>query len=245
MIDYATWCAIREGVASHLTAPQLADSLDLDVKTVRHWMHRPYAPRAPVPRTSKLDPYKGRIVGWLDAHPLTAQQVFQRLRDAGYEGGISIVKDYVHKIRPPRREAFLTLAFAPGEAAQVDWGEYGTIAVGNTRRRLSFFVMVLAWSRKLYVEFALSQTMEHFLAAHINAFAALGVPRKVMVDNLRSAVLRHVRGEPVQFNPRYLDFARHYGFEIVACAPRKGNEKACAAYCTSCGMCGETSLAGG
>jgi hypothetical protein len=99
------------------------------------------------------------------------------------------------------------------------------MTVGNTRRRLSFFVMVLAWSRKMYVEFTLSQTMEHFLAAHINGFGALGVPRKIMVDNLRCAVLRHVRGEPVQFNPRYLDFARHYGFEIVACAPRKGNEK--------------------
>ncbi len=225
MIDYATWCAIRDGVVSHLTAPQLAESLKLDVKTVRHWIDRPYAPRARVPRASKLDPYKGRIVGWLDAHPLTAQQVFQRLRDAGYDGGISIVKDYVHKIRPPRREAFLTLAFAPGEAAQVDWGEYGMITVGNTRRRLSFFVMVLAWSRKMYVEFTLSQTMEQFLAAHLNAFNALGVARKIMVDNLRCAVLRHVRGEPVQFNPRYLDFARHYGFEIVACAPRKGNEK--------------------
>ena len=101
MIDYATWCAIRDGVASHLTAPQLAASLNLDVKTVRHWIDRPYAPRARVVRTSKLDPYMGRIVGWLDAHPLTAQQVFQRLRDAGYEGGIRIVTDYVHKIRPP------------------------------------------------------------------------------------------------------------------------------------------------
>lgn len=77
----------------------------------------------------------------------------------------------------------------------------------------------------MYVEFTLSQTMEQFLAAHINAFNALGVPKKVMVDNLRCAVLRHVRGEPAQFNPRYLDFARHYGFEIVACAPAKGNEK--------------------
>jgi len=225
MIDYATWCSIRDGVARHLTAPQLADSLGLDVKTVRHWINRPYAPRARVPRPSKLDPFKGRIVGWLDAHPLTAQQVFLRLRDAGYEGGISIVKDYVHTIRPRRREAFLKLAFAPGEVAQVDWGEYGTIAVGNTRRRLSFFVMVLAWSRQLYVEFTLSQTMEQFLGAHINAFNALGVPRQVMVDNLRCAVIRHVRGEPVQFNPRYLDFARHYGFEPVACAPAKGNEK--------------------
>ena len=212
MIDYATWCAIRDGIAQHLTPRQLADGLGLDIKTVRHWSDRPYTRRARVPRSSKLDPFKGRIVGWLDAHPLTVQQVFQRLRDAGYDGGISIVKDYVHTIRPRAREAFLTLAFAPCELAQVDLGEFGAIAVGNTRRRLSFFVMVLAWSRQMYVEFTLSQTMEHFLGAHINAFNALGVPRKVMVDNLRAAVLRHVRGEPVQFNPRYLDFARHYGF---------------------------------
>ncbi len=162
---------------------------------------------------------------WLETHPLSTQQVFQRLTDEGYGGGISIVKDYVRHIRPRPREAFLTLAFAPGEVAQVDWGEFGTIAVGDTRRRLSFFVMVLAWSRQMYVEFTLSQTMEQFLAAHVNAFNALGVPRKVMVDNLRCAVLRHPRGERAEFNPRYLDFARHYGFEIVACAVAKGNEK--------------------
>ena len=225
MIDYATWCAIRDGVAKHLSAAQLAQSLSLDIKTVRHWIDRPYTPRAKVARTSKLDPFKGQIVGWLDAHPLSAQQVFQRLQDNGFSGGISIVKDYVATIRPRTREAFLTLAFAPGDVAQVDWGEYGTIAVGNTRRRLSFFVMVLAYSRQMYVEFTLSQTMEQFLAAHINAFNALGVPNKVMVDNLRCAVLRHDRGEPAQFNPRYVDFARHYGFDIVACAVAKGNEK--------------------
>jgi transposase len=225
MIDYTTWCAIQAGVGKHLSAAQLAQSLSLDIKTVRHWIDRPYAPRAKVARTSKLDPFKGQIVGWLDAHPLSAQQVFQRLQDNGFRGGISIVKDYVATIRPRTREAFLTLAFAPGDVAQVDWGEYGTIAVGNTRRRLSFFVMVLAYSRQMYVEFTLSQTMEQFLAAHINAFNALGVPNKIMVDNLRCAVLRHVRGEPAQFNPRYVDFARHYGFEIVACAVAKGNEK--------------------
>jgi transposase len=197
----------------------------LNVKTVRRWRDRPYAPRAAVARSSKLDPFKGRIVAWLDAHPLTAQQVFRRLCEAGYDGGISIVKEYVHTIRPRPRAAFLTLAFAPGEVAQVDWGEWGSIGVGNTRRRLSFFVMVLAYSRQLYVEFTLSQTMEHFLAAHIHAFEALGVPQRVMVDNLRSAVLAHVRGEPPQLNPRYLDFARHYGFEVVACNVAKGNEK--------------------
>ena len=225
MIDYTTWAAIRDGMAKHLTAAQLAVALGIDIKTVRHWNGRPYAPRQAVRRSSLLDPFKGRIVGWLDAHPLSAQQVFQRLCDNGYGGGISIVKDYVRTVRPRPREAFLTLAFAPGEAAQVDWGEFGTIAVGDTRRRLSFFVMVLAYSRKMYVEFTCSQTMEQFLAAHVNGFNALGVPKKVMVDNLRCAVLQHRRGESAQFNPRYLDFARHYGFEPVACAVAKGNEK--------------------
>jgi len=86
--------------------------------------------------------------------------------------------------------------------------------------------MVLAYSRRMVVKFTLAQIMEHFLTAHMNAFNALGVPAKVMVDNLRSAVLTHARGERPVFNPRYLDFARHYGFEIVAsCAVAKGNEK--------------------
>ena len=80
---------------------QLAKDLGFNIKTVRRWRARPYAPRAAVARPSKLDPFKGRIVGWLDAHPLSAQQAFQRLREAGYEGGISLVKDYVHRIRPP------------------------------------------------------------------------------------------------------------------------------------------------
>jgi transposase len=78
----------------------------------------------------------------------------------------------------------------------VDWGQFGSIAVGNTRRRLSFFVMVLCYSRMLYVEFTVSETMEHFLACHANAFDFFGgVPERIMVDNLRSAVLRHAMGQ--------------------------------------------------
>ncbi|HCK82344.1 MAG: IS21 family transposase [Pseudomonadales bacterium] len=226
MIDYATWCAIRDGAARHLTPAQLAEELGLDIKTVRRWIDRPYAPRQTARRASQLDPFKGRIVRWLEAHPLSAQQVFQRLGEEGFAGGISIVKDYVRLVRPRPREAFLTLSFAPGECAQADWGEFGTLAVGSAQRRLSFFVMVLAYSRQLYVEFSLAQTMEFFLGAQINAFNAFGgVPKKVMIDNLRCGVVQHRRGEPPVFNPRYLDFARHYGFEIVACNVCRGNEK--------------------
>jgi transposase len=133
----------------------------------------------------------------------------------------------VRQVRPPRTPAFLTLSFAPGECAQVDWGSWGTVAVGETRRRLSLFVMVLCYSRLLYVEFTLSQTMEQFLACHQNAFAFFGnrVPEKIMVDNLKSAVLRRITGAAPVLNPRYLDFAQHCGFRIVACNKGKGNEK--------------------
>ena len=135
--------------------------------------------RAPikVPRASKLDSFKGDISRWLEQHPYSAAQIFQRLREHGYEGGYGIVKAYVRKVRPTRAPAYLKLAFAPGECAQVDWGSYGSMAVGNTRRRLSFFVMVLCYSRLMYLEFTVLQTMEHFLSAHENAFRAFqGVP---------------------------------------------------------------------
>jgi transposase len=230
MIDYQTYCAIHDHHTQRgLNAAQIAEALALDARTVAKWLAEPrYHPRRCRARTSKLDPHKPTIRRWLEAHRYSAQQLFQRLREEeGYTGGISIVKDYVRQVRPPRTPAFLTLSFGPGECAQVDWGSWGTVAVGETRRRLSLFVMVLCYSRVLYVEFTLSQTMEQFLACHQNAFAFFGnrVPEKVMVDNLKSAVLRRISGEAPVFNPRYLDFARHCGFRIVACNQGKGNEK--------------------
>jgi hypothetical protein len=100
------------------------------------------------------------------------------------------------------------------------------VQVGDTRRQLSFFAMVLAWSRMLYVEFTLGQSQEHFLACHEHAFAYLhGVPGEVWIDNCKTAVLSHPSGGPVVFNPRYLDFARHYGFTIKACTPRRPQQK--------------------
>jgi transposase len=108
----------------------------------------------------------------------------------------------------------------------VDWGCYGSVPVGETRRKLSFFVMVLCFSRLLYVEFTLSQSMEQFLACHQHAFAWFGnrVPKYIMVDNLKSAVLRRLTGEAPVLNPRYRDFSEHYGFTIRPCGVGKGTE---------------------
>src|SRR5260221_6212680 len=124
-------------------------------------------------RKSKLDPYKILIQRWLERHSYTATQIFQRLRaEEGYTGGITILTDYVRTIRRVRAPAFLTLAFAPGECTQVDWGCAGSMAICLTRRRLSFFVIVLCYSRMCYVEFRLCEATGHFLQPHPNTFEA-------------------------------------------------------------------------
>ena len=124
MIDYETFCKIRDAHEQQgLNAEQIAQSLGLDRRTVAKWLAEPrFRARQSSVRASKLDPYKARIRQWLEAHRYSAQQVLQRLREEGFEGGYSIVKDYVRIVRPRRAPAFLTLSFAPGECAQVDWG---------------------------------------------------------------------------------------------------------------------------
>jgi len=228
MISYETFCKIRQLCdQKHFSAAQIAAELELDLKTAEKWVQRrTYQPRRPVKRTSKLDPFKGQVIAMLERHAYTAQQILQELRTQGYSGGYSIVKAFVRLVRPVRKPAYLALEFAPGECAQADWGSFGSVTVGSTQRRLSFFAMVLCYSRLLYVEFTLGQGMEQFLSCHQNAFAFFGgVPEKVMIDNLKTGVLSHPLGEKATFHPRYLDFARHYGFQPVACAVRKANEK--------------------
>ena len=227
MIDYETFCKIHDcRERQRLTVAQTARTLHLHPRTVAKWSARShFEPRRAVSRSSALDPFKPRITRLLDTYPYSAVQVFQRLGEEGYGGGMTILRDYIRRIRPPKRPVYLKLHFDRGECGQVDWGSFGSVAVGNTRRRLSFFVMVLAYSRRMFVDFTVSQTMEHFLACHERAFAELGVPSKLMVDNLKSAVLQRLAGIAPVFNPRYLDFARHHGFEIVACNVGRGNEK--------------------
>ena len=181
MIDYETFAKIRDcRDRQGLTIAQTARVLGIDPRTVAKWLARSRFERPrPPPRTSILDPFKGRITRLLDTHPYSAQQIFQRLREEGYGGGITTLRVYVRRIRPPKLPVYLKLHFAPGECAQIDWGSFGTVVVGNTRRRLSFFIIVLAYSRLMYVEFTVSQTMEHFLACHEHAFTAFGgVPTK-------------------------------------------------------------------
>jgi transposase len=228
MIDDQQFCQIKDLHGNQgLNAAQIAATVSLDPRTVSYWLGQErFRPRQQTPRASQLDPFKPQIVQMLEKYPYSAAQVFQRLQQQGFDGGYSIVKEYVRTIRPKRQPAFLKLAFAPGECAQVDWGSFGSVPVGQTSRRLSFFVMVLCYSRLMYVEFTVSQTMEHFLACHQHAFEKFGgCPQTVMVDNLKSAVLKRALGQAPVFNPKYEAFSMHYGFRIVPCNVGKANEK--------------------
>lgn len=228
MIDYHRFCQIKH-LHDHqgLHVSQIATQLTLDPRTVSSWLGQAtFRPRKSAKRPRKLDPFKADVVRMLDRYPSSAVQVCQTLKENGFTGGYSIVKDSVRTVRPRHKPAFLTLACAPGECAQVDWGAFGSMAVGQTTRRLRCFVMVLCDSRLMDVESTVSQTMEHVLACHQHAFDFFGgIPKTVMVDNLTSAVLKRAIGEDPVFNPQCADFATHDGFTIRPCHVGKGNEK--------------------
>ena len=228
MANYETFQAIKHLYENkHLNISQIARELNLSRPTVRRQLAKKRYEKPEVTvRPSKLDPYKERIDGYLKTHEYSAVQICRMIKEDGYDGGEGILRAYVAKVRPPKHTAYLTLNFAPGESAQVDFGYCGTIQVGEESRRLYVFMMTLCYSRMIYAEFILRQNMEHFLQCHRNAFEYFGgVPEKVMVDNCKVAVSDASKyGSPV-INAHYADLARHYNFKVAPCGVRKPNEK--------------------
>lgn len=176
---------------------------------------------------SMMEPYLSFIMDTLQRYPtLTASRLFAMVQERGYPGGIDHFRHLISCYRPkPAAEAYLRLRTLPGEQAQVDWGHFGYMTVGLAKRPLMAFVMVLSYSRKIYLCFYLNQRTENFLRGHENAFQAFGgVPRVLLYDNLKSAVLER-QGDAIRFNPTLLTFAAHYHFEPRPCAVYRGNEK--------------------
>jgi transposase len=183
------------------------------------------APAPPAPRTTVLTPFRARIQALLTEDPTrSAVTICQALRQEGYRGGISALRGAVRRLRPSAAPAAMaTLTFGRGEAAQVDWGEFGDVfGIG---RAVHAFVLVLCYSRLLTVTFTFSQTLESFLWCHEAAFAFVGgCPKECWYDNLATAVAER-RGKLIRFHPRFLAYAGHHRFRPVACNVGKGNEK--------------------
>lgn len=176
---------------------------------------------------SIITPFLPFILETLEKFPtLTASRLYQMVRQRDYKGGEDHFRHLLSLHRPRRSvEAFLRLRTLPGEQAQVDWGHFGYIEFGKAKRPLMAFVMVLSYSRKIFLKFYLNAQMSNFLRGHEDAFQAFGgVPRVLLYDNLRSAVLER-RGEAIHFHPTLLEFAGYYRYEPRPVAVARGNEK--------------------
>lgn len=178
-------------------------------------------------RPSILDPYLPFVTETLSQFPtLTASRLYEMVRERGYPGGPDHFRHQIACYRPrPQPEAFLRLKTLPGEQAQVDWGHFGKITHGRAEHALMAFVMVLSYSRRIFLRFFLGARMANFLRGHEAAFTAWdGLPKVLLYDNLKSAVLER-RGEAIRFHPTLLEFAAHYRFEPRPVAVARGNEK--------------------
>ncbi|MCK7495953.1 MAG: IS21 family transposase [Comamonadaceae bacterium] len=157
---------------------------------------------------------------------MTASRLYAMARERGYCGGPDHFRHLIALHRPrPKAEAYLRLRTLAGEQGQVDWGHFGHLEIGRARRALMAFVMVLSYSRRIYLRFFLDARMENFLRGHVGAFQAWsGLPRTLLYDNLKSAVLER-QGDAIRFHPTLLAFAGHYRFEPRPVAVARGNEK--------------------
>jgi len=178
---------------------------------------------------SILDPYKPKIHALLAEDPkLRAVRVLELIEPDGYSGKISLVRNFVREIRPlyqPQR-VFLRMEYDPAEYAQVDWAEMPDPVLWQGREcKVYAFMLVVCYSRLLYLEFSLGIKLWDFLRCHQNAFLAIGgVPKACVYDNLSSVVKRR-RGTDITLNETFQHFAGHYCFQVHPCWPGEPNEK--------------------
>jgi len=213
--------------AEHWRVGTIAAQLDLHADTVRRALATERFARPGVARPSKLDPYRPFLQATLEQYPrLRATRLFEMARSRGYAGSVGQVRRAVRVLRPaPKTAAYLRLNLLPGEQGQADWGSFGTVTIGRATRRLSAFVLVLSWSRALHAVFMLDQSLESVLRGHVEAFTALrGVPRVLLYDNMKSAVLER-QGDAIRFHPRLLELCGHYHFVPRPCAVGAAWEK--------------------
>ena len=195
--------------------------------------HQPYTLTEPKP-APKLGPYKGMIddllaeeVGLPRKQRYKTHIIFKLIEAAGYSGSESNLRRYVGQRRREmkRPEIFVPLQFAPGEAAQVDWGE-ATVIMGEVKTKVQLFVMRLCYSRRTFVMAFPNQKQEAFFTAHIEAFHYFGgIPHTLIYDNLKTAVQKVLKGRNRREQSGFITFRSHYLFASRFCNPGAGHEK--------------------
>jgi len=209
----------------HFTANAISSSLGIHRDTVMRALELREAER--VQAESELDRFEGKIRETLEIYPkLQGTRIHQMLKDQGYQGSLRHLRRRLKRLRSPIKDRFYVKpSYIPGESAQVDWAHVGTLKVGKAERKLSAFVMVLSWSRKMFVYFTFDQKMETLLACHVKAFAAMGgVPRSILYDNMKTVVVERL-GQSIRYHESLLEFCQHWLFQPSVCAPYQPQSK--------------------
>lgn len=169
---------------------------------------------------SILDPFHQTIDDLLAEDDYQATWILDRLKKMGYTGSYETVRDYVRSVKKRRsRLAYARFETEPGLQAQVDWGDYQIQNQDGSTSTKYMFLMILGYSRAMYIEFVEQCSLETFLDCHIHAFQYLqGVPVEILYDNMKQVVVGRNKGKAV-FNNEFLHFAHHYSFLPKACPP--------------------------
>lgn len=206
----------------------IARQLHVHKTTVRRILSQEGIPaKQLLQKPCRIDSFLPFIMETLGKYPkLSSTRLYYMACERGYNGHIRHFSHLISLYRPrPSAEAYLRLKTLPGEQGQIDWGHFGYLQIGKARRPLIAFVMVLSFSRKIFLRFYLNQRMGNFLRGHEAGFTFFGgVPRVLLYDNLSSAVTeRHF--DAIRFNGMLLKFSAHYRFEARPVAVARGNEK--------------------
>lgn len=205
----------------------ISRQLGVHKSVVRRVIAQESSVHALVTRRRKVDPFLPFLNETLEKYPtITASRLHEMVRLRGYTGQVSQFRAIIAELRKSRRvEPFLRLKTVIGEQAQVDWAHFGHHPCGKATRPLVAFVIVLSYSRAVYLRFFLSQNLSHFLYGHELAFQWFkGVPRVCLYDNLKSVVLER-SGQAIRFNADFMQYAGHCRFEPRPVAIARGNEK--------------------
>ncbi len=211
-----------------LSMRQIAVTLNLDRGTVSKYWKSPDITCKPRPgRPSKLDPFREIIKDAVEHYPkVKAPVILNIIRDKGFDGEITIVRDYLRHLRGHRKKkAFIRFESRPGQQMQIDWGHFGSLAYGDNSRKLYALAVIESYSRMLHVSFTHSQkqaTLHQCLAGAFQYFG--GTPREILVDNMLTAVTERA-GSIIRFNESFLEFLRPFGITPVACNIRAPHEK--------------------
>lgn len=207
---------------------QIADILRIDRGTISKYLKQPDIKFSPGSgRPSKLDPFREMIKEAVEQYPkVKAPVILRMLQDKGFEGKITIVRDYLRQLRGHReKQAFIRFESGPGQQMQVDWGHFGSLAYGDSARKLYALAVIESHSRMLHISFTHSQNQSSLHQGLIDAFRYFGgTPKELVVDNMLTAVTERA-GSVVRFNDAFLDFLRHFGITPKACNIRAPHEK--------------------